>query len=698
HGHGWGGDGNNRLDPPARLSALNVHFGGEGAGRVTLRRIESVESPDGVKRTVLSRETISTDTSSPGARPFNGPRALAFVVRPAVSGTARLTLSSGSIGNASQGHMDGFDGIVSNGVARFGLDLLYDRQYEFMKLDVMSSGAEANQSKTFEIARAAGEFVQTEAEAMRLDVKTGNPLHLVRDEAEKPSLVVRNPAEQAVSWQTVFVFTDIFGRRFEIPFSREVAAKSEVLVEVPWPLPAKGLWRVAARVKGGDGSTARKETRFAYIPRHDVTPRLEKPAFRLGIHWHGWRYPPAIRGTAVDALVASGAKLTRTDYGFLFSEVEAKEGVFDWTGGDDIVSRMRGAGLAMDVITGGTPSWSWDEGASWKTAKNQDRPGCRPSHPGVFREYCRALAARYGNKIDYYEIGNEWDITPSDMLSHDEALRMQREAYEGIHEAFPDACVTPNGWAYAATTDHMRSNPAHYNVGIIEAFADHPEIYDVWALHVHGGFGHYQHRIDEEFLPMRARTGLKSRPWLSSETALSSAHGVEDVVARTVWMKPLFAWSRGAVDYIWYNLRATGWFNGGEPGYGLMTPDFYPRAGYAAFAALTEIFHGLSFDKIVVSEGTRHLFVFHGKILGEQAIVLAGWDTAFADKADAVRVKTDALRAVTSDIMGNRADSQISAGGEATIMLSSSPVALILFGATRADVEDENTPGQKWMP
>ena len=681
HGPGWGGDGNQQIDPPARLSALNVHFSGEGTGRVTFRRLESVDSTSGEKRTVLSREVISTDTSYPGARPFNGPRSLAFEVRPAVSGKARLTLSSGSIGNASQGRMDSFDGTVSNGVARFNLNLPYDRQYEFMKLDGWQGAVRPA------IVRATGEFMQTEAEAMRLDVDTGNPLHIVRDETERPSLVVSNPAEMAISWQTVFVFKDVFGRKFEIPFSRTVGARTEVHLAVPWPLPAKGLWRVEAKVTGGDGSTARKETRFAFIPRHDVTPRLEKPAFRLGIHWHGWRYPPKIRSTVVDALVASGAKLTRTDYGFLFSEVEAKEGVFDWSGGDDIVGRMQRAGLAMDVITGSSPEWAVDKDASWKTAKALRRPGCRPTRPGVFREFCRALATRYGDKIDYYEIGNEWDITPTDMLSHEEALRMQREAYEGIHSAFPAACVTPNGWAYATTTEHIRSNPAQYNIGIIEAFADHPELYDAWALHVHGTFVHYQHRIDDEFLPMRAKTGLKRRPWLSSESALTSANGFEYDVARTVWMKPLFAWSRGARDYVWYNLRATGWFNGGEPGYGLMTPDFHPRAGYAAFAALTELFHGLAFERTVISAGTRHLFVFRGAVGGESAIVLAGWDTAFTEKADVVHVNTDARRAVASDIMGNRTDSPISDGGEAAIALSANPTAVILFGATRADVE-----------
>ena len=174
HGNGWGGDGNQQMDLPARLSALNVHFGGGKTGRVTFRRIESDEDASDVLRTVVSREPVSTDTVYPGARPFHGPRTLTFEVTPAVSGTARLTLSSGSFGNAAQGRMDGFDGVVSNGIARFDLNLPYGRQYEFMKLVV--------DGESVRPVRAVGEFVQAEAEAMRLEVDTGNALHLVRDE------------------------------------------------------------------------------------------------------------------------------------------------------------------------------------------------------------------------------------------------------------------------------------------------------------------------------------------------------------------------------------------------------------------------------------------------------------------------------------------------------------------------------------
>ena len=343
HGKGWGGDGNQQMDLPARLSALNVHFGGGKTGRVTFRRIESAEDACGLPRTVVSREPVSTDTVYPGARPFHGPRTLTFEVNPSVSGKARLTLSSGSFGNAAQGRMDGFDGIVSNGIARFDLNLPYGRQYEFMKLVV--------KGETVRPVRAEGEFVQTEAEAMRLDVDTGNPLHLVRDGKEKPVLVVRNPAERAVSWRTAFVFRDVFGRRFEIPFAREMAAGEEVRVEVPGPLPAKGLWRVAANVTGGDGSRAFKETRFAFIDRHERTPIVEKPKFRFGIHYHGTHYWPHLLDLTVEALVAAGAKFTRCDYDHMWSDIERTQGVYDWTKSDAMIERLRNAGLALDIIS-----------------------------------------------------------------------------------------------------------------------------------------------------------------------------------------------------------------------------------------------------------------------------------------------------------------------------------------------------------
>ena len=682
HGNGWGGDGNHQMDLPARLSALNVHFGGEGTGRVTFRRIESAEDACGAARTVVSREPISTDTTYPGARPFNGPRTLTFEVRPAVSGTARLTLSSGSAGSAWQGRMDGFDGVVSNGIARFDLNLPYGRRYQFMKLQV--------KGETVRPVRAVGEFLQTEAEAMRLDVDTGNPLHLVRDGKEKPVLVVRNPAERAVSWRTAFVFRDVFGRRFEIPFAREMAAGEEVRVEVPGPLPAKGLWRVAANVTGGDGSRAFKETRFAFIDRHERTPIVEKPKFRFGIHYHGTHYWPHLLDLTVEALVAAGAKFTRCDYDHMWSDIERTQGVYDWTKSDAMIERLRNAGLALDIIMLSMPSWAIDETARAK-APDQRKRGLRvrdlPIKPGTFRAFAEVYARRYGTKIDYYEIGNEIDLTGAETLPHEAALAIQREAYEGLHAGCSNVCVTTCGWAGAYTSPD--ATPDTYNVGIQEVFAEHPELYDVWAQHVHGPFARFANVLDGDFAKLRERTPLKTRPWISNETALTSAFGEEDTVARNVWMKPLFAWSRGARDYIWYNLRATGWFDGNEPGYGLITADFHPRAGYAAFAALTTVFQGLDYDGAVYSRGLRHLLRFRGTSQAmPDGLVLAGWDDKLAaDDSWTVRIATDATRAELCDHMGNRMPAQID-GGTVTFPISRNPQALLLFGASKAEAAE----------
>ena len=687
--HGaWGGGAkaNKRMDGPMWLSALNVHFMSKdsGDGEATFRRIVALNGETTV-RNVATREPISVDTGYPGAAPFPGAETLEFRVKPAYTGTATLVLSTESTGNASQGRMVRLNAAVTNGLVRVDAKQSYDKQYEFMRLEHHPDAA--SPKGPFEIVSAEGVFRQTAAEAMRLAVDTRNVLHIVRDASERPELLVSNPAAAPQAWKTVFRGADVLGHTFEVPFDRTVAAGETVRVALPWPLPAKGLWRVTASVAGADGSVARRTTRFAYIDRHEVTPFLEKPKFRMGIHYHGSFYLPDRVEPTIAAMVAAGAKFTRTDYSLMFSHVCPREGVESWETGDLMVRKMREAGLALDIIIHGAPSWAWDPNGAWTKTNNTRRVGCRPMRPGIFRNFCEKFARRYAGQIDYYEVGNEWDIVPRQNLTHDEALRMQREGYEGVHAGDPKACVTPNGWAAAATDPEWNRDPARDNPGLIECFAQHPELYDAWALHCHGSAERYYRQIDERFLPMYNSTPLRTRPWLSNETALTSAYGEEDNVARAVWMKILFAWSRGARDYIWYNLRATGWFDGGEPGYGLITCDFHPRAGYAAFAALTAVFEGLDFDAILHSKGLRHLLRFKGAKEGFGGLVLAGWDTADEKSVRTVRVSTDAVRAALCDHMGNRTPVEIR-DGVVSFPIAFEPRALLLEGATRAELVD----------
>ena len=703
---GWGGRRQNgEFDGPLRLSAINVHYLHDDKitrGEVVFVRIDDAGTQladvRDRPRDCRTREAVSVDTMYPGAAPFPGAEELSFTVEPAFDGKAKLVLSYGSTGSAVQGILTNFLAVATNGVVRAPVHLPYDVRYEFMKLDCRP--AAGSPKGPFTVTRAQGVFMQTAAEAMRLRVETGNDLHLTRDETERPVLVVSNPAEKAIAWRTEFVLEDMFGRTVRIPFAQTVPAGGEVRVDVPWPLPAKGIWHVRAQVAAEDGSVAAKETRFAYIDRHEVTPLVEKPKFRMGIHYHGTHYWPGRVDRTIAALVAAGAKFTRTDYSFMWSAVERKPGEYDWEKADVMLRKMRAAGLSLDIIFAGSPGWAIeqeykDKAGGWKKAGLRVRMGLAPTRPGLFRDFCEKFARRYGTQIDYYETGNEWDLSGTGTFPHDALLRMQREAYEGIHAGCPDACVIPNGWTTSTTPDN--ADHKNWNQGLVEAFAQHPEWYDAWALHCHGDFGGFRAKIVDQFLPLRARTPLKARPWLLNETALTSANGREHEVAATVWKKILFGWGHGARDYIWYNLRATGWFNGGEPGYGLITADFHPRAGYAAFAALSAIFQGLDADGIVHSSATAHLFRFRGESKGLKGIALAGWTGRDFSAFVGVRIRTDATRVEVSDIMGNRLPVEKDDDGVVTFHVGHLPQALLLHGATTAEALDPEVLARERM-
>jgi len=686
-GSSWGGGDkkNGKLDAPLKLTSIVFYYDKVySAGEATLMTIESFD--DKTVRGTVSREPISTDTTYPGAAPFNGAERLVFAVEPAFSGTAEVELVADPISSAwNGGTRSKIKGMGKNGKIVFETKLPYAKQYEFLSMSYSPDGD--SPKGPFKIVKAAGEFVQSEAEAMRLSADTGNFLHVTRDESERPSLVVYNPAGEELTWATEFVFSDMFGRSFKIPFNRKMAAGETVKVEVPWPLPAKGLWMVRAKVRAGDGSVAEKETRFAYIDRHEVTPFLEKPKFRIGIHYHGTHYLPNLVDPTLKALVMTGAKFMRTDYSFMFGSIAKPDGTYKWDTPDMMMKKFRDAGLSTDIIIVGNsaPKWAADPEAVAARAEERAKNGVVVTKPGVFRDFCEVFARRYNKSIDYYEVGNEWDMVYTKSLTNDEALRMQREAYEGVHKGYPSGCVTPNGWASVTSAANLWGR-ATENMGIIEEFAAHPEVYDAWMLHAHCASSMFYQRIRRCFLPLREATGMKTRPWVCNETALSCGFGGEPAVGKAVWEKILYAWGWGASDYIWYNLRATGWVPGHEPGYGIITADFYPRSAYASISALTTIFHGLDADGRIYSEGERHVFRFRGKAVNSDfsGLVLAAWDSSNDAKPRKIRIRTDAKTAEKSDYMGNRTPLVVE-DGVVTIEMSNDPSAYLLFGATTAE-------------
>ena len=512
---------------------------------------------------------------------------------------------------------------------------------------------------------------------LRLDVDTGSPLHVTTDPAGV-CLVLSNSSDRAVAFDGAFNAVGYFGDALAIPAKGTLAAGASRRIPLNL-LDARpdgrkrfrGIWKVSCEIRSG-GTAVRPETRFAVLNPNPVTPRLPLGKFRMGIHYHMARFDGTDRKLTLDALNACGAKLVRSA-GFSASHCWREPDKLDFSGADRQMEELKSRGLSLNTDCWPNPAWMVEPEQlklgypGWIRVRTK---------PGLMGAYAEKLAAHFGRDIDYIETSNEADLWRDGAMTAEECVDYQKEVYEGVKRGCRDIRVLTSAWANADS-----SNPKVTRKGFKESvLRDAKGFYDAVPVHIHGGFSSYENDILTKLLPLHERLGIEV-PWYANETALTSVRGAEDVVAKTVWMKILFSWAHGSADYIWYNLKATGRCpTDPEQGYGLITADYYPRAGYAAFSALAHVMTGLDFDGILSERKGRHLYRFRGERGGRGIVVLAGWD-AFTDPSFPLRVRTDAKRAVVVDLMGNAVSAERLKDGF-VFPISNSPGALVLDVAT----------------
>ena len=266
---------------------------------------------------------------------------------------------------------------------------------------------------------------------------------------------------------------------------------------------AKGSWRTAGSVAYGSETNAIPEARFAKIDYHPLTPPLPRNRFRMGLNYHVMRYSPVDRELTMNIAVAAGAKLVRYD-GCSFARI-MPDGPESWETDDSdaVLEALLAHGLSVDAIIHFTPRWAAPEerqnDSDWKMWAM-----ARP-RPGLFGSFAERIAARYGTLIDYYEIGNEWDLNLPEILNLEDAVALQKEAYEALKRGNPDVCVIPNG--FAAPGDNQQVTMKGFHEDFLRACNG---FFDVHPIHIHGSFPVYEKGIIEEFIPLRERTGRHS--------------------------------------------------------------------------------------------------------------------------------------------------------------------------------------------
>jgi len=616
----------------------------------------------------------------PGMKPFRGADEIVLKVKSDSQGKATAELEVFEFPSKKGEKPMKFFAPIS-GVARFRTSLDPEKRYQIASVSIRR---EHDDGKPWKIAFLSlrGVFRTTKANALRVEAVTGNPLHIVREgQGEKPVLAIRNVAQERISAHGTLKVVGFGGNGFDLPV--DVALDAGETMEIPvWdgladsppPCRVKGVWKISGKLSADDGSVASFDTRFAVMDFHGPTPKQPRGTFRLGVHWHFPRFTDGDRNLAAAAMVACGAKLTRADFANMASIQPTGPDCWEFARTDELLEMLEANGLAVDAIIFKTPRWAmlppptnsvWRAHAVW------------PPVTGTFGAFCERLAARYGTRIDYYEIGNEWDLRFGG--TYDEAVTVQREAYLGLKKGCPDACVIPNGWAAAGDIPSMDGKGRTW---IHEYFLKNAKDYfDVDTIHCHGPFPRYRNSISRKFFPLRERTGAAGKPWYSNETALTSRWSERDA-AVTVWKKILWAWAHGSVDYVWYNLRATGHDpKNPEHGYGLVTSDFFPRDSYVAFAALSSTVGGGEFRRAILDAETSSVFEFRKG----RDLVLAAWDEA-ASADVKILAETDAKRAWQVDLMGNRTALSLE-GGRTRLTFASEPSALVLEDATFVSVD-----------
>lgn len=531
----------------------------------------------------------------------------------------------------------------------------------------------------FRIKCVNGIIETTLADACRLDVVTGNPIHIAREAGEAPVLTLTNPCTEESAIKGRLLSADLAGHVVEVSVDVVLNAGETSRFPLKWPLPGRGHWNVYAELEAKDGSTAKKRVSFAVLDCHDVTPRLPDGKFRMGIDYHYNHMSRTERKITMDALVASGAKLARVDFGTWWSVQPKADKNYNWGFLDDRCEDFLSHGIDINALCWGVPQWAAIPERQTNRVWQAWAYGL-PARTDLAAEYYRQLAARYGEKVSYYEIGNEWEL--GFYGGADEAIAIQKLCYESLKRGNPKVKVITNGWA-SWDSDHpqVRTEKKGFPEKVMKAAHGW---YDVHPVHYHGTFPDYRNAIISRFLPRRHAMRIDDVPWYSNETALTGIHGNEINVAEHVWKKILFAWAYGSRDYIWFNLRATGW-NQSDPeqGYGMITPDHYPRPSYAAFSALAALLSGFDCDRVLKSERTREAYRFRGERDGARQLVIAGWDSALAGGTE-IRVRTDAWKAWQVDFMGNRTPVEV-ANGACVWVLGRRPSALLLVGATTAE-------------
>jgi O-antigen ligase len=142
-----------------------------------------------------------------------------------------------------------------------------------------------------------------------------------------------------------------------------------------------------------------------------------------------------------------------------WDQVEPIAGEFDWSSTDRAVKALIDANLVPVLVLDGSPQWAR------APTEDADNPFAPPAAPHTFARFAEAVAMRYGDRVDYYQIWDEPNIAPHWGTQHIEAAsyaRLLKATATIIRNIDPEAFILLAALAPTADRGHLAQDEVYF--------------------------------------------------------------------------------------------------------------------------------------------------------------------------------------------------------------------------------------------
>ena len=476
-------------------------------------------------------------------------------------------------------------------------------------------------------------------QAVDVDIVTDNPVHVLKVGTEnKLAVMLTNRALTQNNFLLKLDLKNFAGKHIVLEKEFTLDPGETTKWHIPWDKNrSRGIWWLHYQL-----STKKKNIRHGQLSFSYMSPagpnREKNPDFQLGMCTRQSRWSWRDQKTEALACALIGVKLVRT--GYQWGCFEPQEGKWNFKKMDELMALNESYYMSTLYLIAYTPRWA----APNERLNSKDWNDWNKAAPRLdaLNTFVRKIAARYNGRICYWEFWNEPDLSYW-RGSLKQYITCLKTVYQALKQVNPKNKLICGGFAFA---EHPHAKKGFHAAVIRDA----QQWFDYHGYHQHGDFMSFKQTINGKL--SQIRKSLKSpKPLFFTETGFHTTGDNQAQQAVNVVKKIVFAWGSGAKGYIWFDMRNDGLNPANcEYNYGLMSNDFYPKAGYAAYNALTKQLGQAKFVKKLgfSSDSSSYLF----KDGDKQIIVIWKNDSAKADEL--ITFVTDARDAYAIDIMGNR--------------------------------------------